>query len=627
MFRNWKKVDIFLAALFVLSNLCYIFCSRGFFKILLWTLIISGSLRLLFIVKKKLFWRVRNRLIFSSLFLVITPLIFLVIFFFIFLNVVIAQYGITIVDNIMMDRLNKLEITTEDYFSSGSNANMIKLIDRAVALDARIGFLNVVFFEKKGNEFTSFFKYPADFNETKINIEDFRGYFLLEKKLYHGVIKTKGERAILFATSINQKFLDEFSTISEFKIKYQDPSKKLVFDLPERFEEENNGEETFFLPHMLEYTYLDFDTVKNGKPVKRKKFFLLLIDYEKTFNRLEIVNSATSQTFVRKLIYFLIFLFGTFIIISLIIGFRMIRVVTKSINQITKGIQGVRKGNFSVRIKTKSGDQLQYLAESFNEMASGIDRLLVEEKEKQRLEEELSIARSIQLKLLPPDFLITDEFEIAAANIPATEIAGDYFDYYYRDGESLSLLVADVSGKGTSAAFYMAELKGLINYLQKRNLSPSKLLGECHNTLNDSFDKVTFITISIAKFFIKKKKFLLSRAGHTQAIYYSSRDNDCEEIYPEGMALGLINFSEKKIEEIEMNYAKGDILFLFSDGLSEIMDVDGNMLGTEPIKKLIVENSSLSPGDIKQKILEMSIEFSSSKNNKDDLTFIILKVK
>lgn len=627
MFKNWKKVDIFLAALFVITNLCYIFCSGSIFKIFLWTLIISGSLRFLLFIKKKLFWRVRNRLIFSSLFLVITPLIFLLIFFFIFLNIVIAQYGITIVDNIMADRINRLEITTESYFSAGSNANMIKLINRAVFLDKGVNFLNVVFFEKRGNGYSSFYKYPADFNESKINVEEFRGYFFLEKKLYHGLIKKKGNHAILFATTINQKFLDEFSTISDFKIKYQDPSKDVVFDLPQRFKEDNKGEETFFLPHILEYTYLDFDDLKNSKPVKKKKFFLLLIDYEKTFNRIEVVNSANSQTFVRKLIYFLIFSFGTFIIISLIIGFRMIRVVTKSINQITKGIQGVRKGNFSVRIKTKSGDQLQYLAESFNEMASGIDRLLVEEKEKQRLEEELSIARSIQLRLLPPDSLITDEFEIAAANIPALEIAGDYFDYYYCEAESLSLLVADVSGKGTSAAFYMAELKGLINYLQKKNLSPSSLLGECHDTLKDSFDKSTFITISIAKFFIKKKKFLLSRAGHTQAIYYRKKDNKCLEIYPEGMALGLINFSKEKIEEIEMNYENGDILFLFSDGLTEIMDIDGNMLGTEPVKDIIVENCDTSPGDIKQKILEMSIEYSSSNTNKDDLTFIILKVK
>jgi len=540
---------------------------------------------------------------------------------------VIAQYGITIVDNIMDDRLKQLEISTQNYFETNSKQEMQELIKRAVMLDKGVGFLNVVFFEKTGKEYNSFFSYPKDFNYKNLLHNEFKGYFVIDKKLYHGVLKKKGKFAILFATTINQKFLDEFSTISDFKIKYQDIEENAVFDFPKTFPENDGEEETFFLPHMLEFEYFDFDNVVNSKPELKKKFFLLLIDYEKTFKRIEIVNSATSQTFVRKLIYFLIFLFGTFIIISFIIGFRMIRVVTKSINQITKGIQRIRKGDFNVKIKTNSGDQLQYLADSFNEMASGISRLLIEEKKKQRLEEELNIARTIQLKLLPKDSLITKEFELAATNIPASEIAGDYFDYFYKDGESLSILVADVSGKGTSAAFYMAELKGLVNYLQKKDMSPSTLLAECHTTLNESFDRVTFITISIAKFLVKDKKFILSRAGHTQAVFFIKKTGECIEIYPEGMALGLINFSRDKIEEIEQKYESGDILFLFSDGLSEIMNKEGEMLGLEPVKKIISDNSDSSPGEIKQKLLELSIDFAQDKNNKDDLTFIILKVK
>ncbi len=627
MLRNWKKIDFFLAVLFVITNLCFLFCSRETFRIFLWTMIFVAVLRLLIIVKKKLFWHVRNRLLISSLFLVITPLIFLVVFFFIFLNMVIAQYGITIVDNIMDNRLKQLELVTQNYFDTDSKEGMTQLIERAVILDTGIDFLNVVFYEKTDNEYKPFYKYPENFNDRKIIQNEFQGYFVVEKKLYHGIFIKRGEFAILFATSINQKFLDEFSTISDFKIKYQDVAEKVVFDFPENLPGGESEGETFFLPHMLEFEYLDFDSIVNSKPERRKKFFLLLIDYEKTFNRIEIVNSATTQTFVRKLIYFLIFLFGTFIIISFVIGFRMIRVVTKSINQITKGIQRIRKGDFNVKIKTNSGDQLQYLADSFNEMASGINRLLVEEKKKQRLEEELNIARTIQLKLLPSDSLITEEFEIAATNIPASEIAGDYFDYFYKDGESLSILVADVSGKGTSAAFYMAELKGLVNYLQKKDMSPSTLLAECHATLHESFDKVTFITISVAKFHIADEKFILSRAGHTQAVFFSKKRGECIELYPDGMAIGLINFSEDKIEEIEQKYESGDILFLFSDGLSEIMNQEGEMLGLEPVKKIISENADSSPGEIKQKLLELSIEFAQDKNNKDDLTFIILKVK
>ena len=160
-------------------------------------------------------------------------------------------------------------------------------------------------------------------------------------------------------------------------------------------------------------------------------------------------------------------LFGFFIIVSFFIGLRMVRVITRAVNELTKGTEKIRRGDFSYRIRIKSREQMHFLAESFNDMASGIGRLLTEEKEKQRLEEELRIARGIQLKLLPPDHFACPEFDIAAVNIPATEIAGDYFDYFHSPGRFLSVLVADVSGKGAQAAFYMAELKGIMNCLQK----------------------------------------------------------------------------------------------------------------------------------------------------------------
>ena len=251
----------------------------------------------------------------------------------------------------------------------------------------------------------------------------------------------------------------------------------------------------------------------------------------------------------------------------------------------------------------------------------------MDEKEKQRLEEELRIARSIQLKLLPPDTFDTEEFEISAVNIPAAEIAGDYFDYFYKKDDYLSILVADVSGKGTSAAFYMAELKGVINHLQKEEITPATLISECHNSLNTSFDRMTFITMNMAKFSIPGKKFLFARAGHTPALFYNARKKECIELLPEGMAIGLMNFSKEKIKEIEINYQKGDILFLFSDGLSEIMNDADEMLGVENLKRIILDNNHVSAEELKQQILDFSIKFSEKEISSDDLTFILLKVK
>ena len=172
-------------------------------------------------------------------------------------------------------------------------------------------------------------------------------------------------------------------------------------------------------------------------------------------------------------------------------------------------------------------------------MASGIGRLLTEEKEKQRLEEELRIARGIQLKLLPPDHFACPEFDIAAVNIPATEIAGDYFDYFHSPGSFLSVLVADVSGKGAQAAFYMAELKGIMNCLQKTGKEPAAILNECNLSLQNSFEKVTFITINLVRFDLQNRNLIFSRSGHTPALFYQVKTGGCLELSPRGMALGL----------------------------------------------------------------------------------------
>jgi len=629
---RWKKTDIVIAVLFILTTLSYSLFSRQAFKLFLGILIIVLFIRLLMIARSKLFWKIRNRLIFSSLFLVATPLLFITIFFYIVGNVVIAQYSTIIINNLMKDQLTKLDNLAKAYLRFDDPRVMSMAIQSLVRFKPM--YVNAAIWEKKGGTYKAYFKSPETFDDKKIIIEEFDGYFLVNDKLYHGVLRKNNNLAALVSYGINQRYLDDLSTFSDFSIKYRTPN-----------EQENKRERNAALernatagsepatysdtiaPAVFSYTFLDFNTIKDAKPVKRHSDFVMSMDYSRIYKKIVRAISSSTHGTTKKFIYLLVVLFGTFIIISFFIGFRMIRVITRSINQITKGTQRIRNGDFSFRIKTRSGDQLHYLAESFNEMASGIGRLLIHEKEKQRLEEELRIARSIQLKLLPPDFFNSEEFEIAAVNIPAAEVAGDYFDYFYKEGDYLSVLVADVSGKGASAAFYMAELKGVINHLQRELMSPAALVAECHESLKNSLDKATFITMNMAQFRIPEKKFVLTRAGHTHAVFFNAREKKCSELFPDGIAIGLINFSRDKIKEIEMQYQRGDILFLFSDGLSEIMNEAEEMLGIEHLKRIIRENHDLPTEEIKQKILDFSIHFSESRINRDDLTFIILKVK
>lgn len=567
-------------------------------------------------------------MIFSAVFFVATPLFLIILFFWTIGNMVITQYGTVIMENLMDDRLNTAENMANTYLMYNNSRQMAMAFN--IYARVRPAFFHAVFWEKTGNSYRLFFKYPRTFNEMKMVVKEFRGYFLVNDKLYHGVLRTSNTHAVLIAFEINQVYLDSLAAISDFRLKYRNPNvrystpEKTGLPNPVASTTDDYSDISFYL---FEFTYLDFDTLIDSKPMTKHSDFLISSDEDKIYQKIIAGIFESPKGTTKSIIYFLIGFLGLLIIISLFIGFRIIRVITRSVDQLTRGTQRIRNGDFSFRIRTRSGDQLQYLAESFNEMAAGIDRLLIDEKEKQRLEEELRIARSIQLKLLPAESFHTDEFEIAAANIPATEIAGDYFDYFYQPGKSLSIFVADVSGKGASAAFYMAELKGVINHLQQEVDSPASLIGECHNSMEKSLDKATFITMNMALFRIPEKKFSLARAGHTQAIFFNAKEKKCREIYPEGVAIGLINFTREKIKEIELPYQKGDILFLFSDGLSEIMNEKDEVLGVAQLRRLIAKHHNLSAEDIKQRVLDFSIKFSETGISRDDLTFIVLKVK
>ncbi|HNX97128.1 MAG TPA: SpoIIE family protein phosphatase, partial [Candidatus Aminicenantes bacterium] len=296
-----------------------------------------------------------------------------------------------------------------------------------------------------------------------------------------------------------------------------------------------------------------------------------------------------------------------------------------AVDQLHRGTERVRRGDFTYRVRIRSQDQMRELAESFNEMASGIDRLLMEEKEKQRLEEELRIARSIQLRLLPPDTRQCGPFDIAAVNVPAQEIAGDYFDYFYGPEHQLSVLVADVSGKGASAAFYMAELKGVINHLQSSGLTPSEIILECHRSLMPTFDRVTFVTMNLARFDVDSHTLVYARAGHTPALFYEAASGTCRELTPKGLAIGLSALTGGGTQEVSLPYRTGDILFFFSDGLSELADPDGEMFGVERIREVLERSAGESASEIRQRMLDESIAFARNAANKDDMTFLIVR--
>src|SRR5436190_13511961 len=204
---------------------------------------------------------------------------------------------------------------------------------------------------------------------------------------------------------------------------------------------------------------------------------------------------------------------------ALVAGLALAKSITGSVHELFTGTERVRQGDFTHKIAVQTDDQLGELSVSFNSMTASIEDLLRQAAEKKRLEEELRIAREIQMSLLPQGPLVMPGLSVTALCVPAREVGGDYYDFLPLGDQRVGILIADVSGKGTSAALYMAELKGLMLSLSQIHQSPRELLIEVNRIISENLDSRSFITMTYAVIDLGAGMMTFARAGHTPMIY------------------------------------------------------------------------------------------------------------
>ena len=315
--------------------------------------------------------------------------------------------------------------------------------------------------------------------------------------------------------------------------------------------------------------------------------------------------------------------------VALMLGLLLARSITRGVHDLSEGTRRLREGDFTHTIRIGSRDQLGDLAESFNLMSRGIQDLMREQAEKERLEEELRIAREIQMSLLPGKALSTvPGIRVAALCIPATEVGGDYYDVLPLSDTRMGVLVADVSGKGTSAALYMAELKGLVLSLSRIYDSPARLLVEANRILAESMDSRTFVTMTYAVVDTEARVMRFARAGHNPLIHLEAESGQTRVLTPPGMGLGLDRGEgfERVLQEEEVPLAPGDFFLFFTDGLSEAMNERSELFGEGRLRQILEGGEGLSSEQIRERILDEVERFVGDAAPHDDLTMVVLKV-
>jgi sigma-B regulation protein RsbU (phosphoserine phosphatase) len=313
----------------------------------------------------------------------------------------------------------------------------------------------------------------------------------------------------------------------------------------------------------------------------------------------------------------------------LIIGAFVGRSITSAVHELFAGTQRIQQGDFSHRIRIGSRDQLGDLAESFNRMSASIAHLLHVQRDKQRLDDELRIARDIQQSLLPAQPPTLDGLSVADLCEPAREVGGDYYDFFLLGPRQLGIVIADVSGKGTSAALYMAELKGLMLALSYTERSPRKLLVDVNRRLAGQLDNRSFITMTYAVIDLDAMTLTCARAGHTPLIVVSGDRADV--LVPDGMVLGLripgaLERFEQLLTEHTRPLAPGDLIVLYTDGLTEAMDGAGELFGDAALAGLLAKHRRLDAAGVRERVLREVKAFVGEAEPHDDMTMVVLKL-
>lgn len=331
-------------------------------------------------------------------------------------------------------------------------------------------------------------------------------------------------------------------------------------------------------------------------------------------------GNLSEQAFVVMLMLVtVVILLGCFQMVAFLMGLGLARSLGRSVESLFRGVARLAQGDFKVRIRPRSRDQVGQLATAFNDMAERLEIADSERFERLRLEEELRVAREVQMRLLPDVSLLAPA--IRATILPAREVAGDYFDLFKLPDGRFAFFIADVSGKGTSAAFYAAETKGVLAALDKVALSPREVLSRLNAIWCGTHPRQVFLTAIYGLFDPQSGAFTFARAGHPSGFLRRS-SGTVERLRPKGIGIGM---SRDRFDDLlglaEGRLEPGDSLLFFTDGLSEALDPEGALFGEDRLEAALAEG----PGDPKTCVLLAVDAFLKGRPLEDDLTLLVLQ--
>lgn len=343
--------------------------------------------------------------------------------------------------------------------------------------------------------------------------------------------------------------------------------------------------------------------------------------------------------------------FAIFVGLALIVGRKLTLSITSAVDQLYEATKHINRADFSHRIAVQSSDQLATLANSFNSMTTSIERLVQEQKEKQRLEGELAIAQEVQAQLYPKLITQLETLEVHGFCRPARTVSGDYYDFLALNSGKLMLAVGDISGKGISAALLMATIHSavhaysiedipvlrepaavaaaggsrlmLASELRGTGASPATLLTLLNHQLYESTPAAKYATLFLGIYDEATRRLTYANGGHLPPILISE-DGSSQLLDCGGTVVGL--FDNLNFPEATVQLHPGDVLVAYSDGVTE-PESDYGEFGEERLIQLVRENRHLPLERITEIVTAAVADWIGDNEQPDDVTLVLARAR
>lgn len=306
---------------------------------------------------------------------------------------------------------------------------------------------------------------------------------------------------------------------------------------------------------------------------------------------------------------------------ALATGVVLSRTITRAIGDLYEATLRVRRGDFSYRVRVPRDDQLGSLGKSFNEMTSSISDLLAEQRQRQRLEHEITIAREVQEQLFPRTLPSVPGLQLAAICKPARTVSGDYYDFIHLSPNRVAIALADISGKGIFAALLMASVQAALRSMTSTDgtRGTAELVTQLNNHLFKNTSDDRYATFFYAVYDAREGVLNYTNAGHLAPFFVC--DGRVQQLDEGGTVVGL--FEDAPYRQGTLKVSPGSVLVAFSDGLTEPENVYGEEFGMERLRDEILRQQNTPPQRLAENLIAATEQWAGTAEQADDITVIV----